>query len=165
MKKLKQRLLGAFAVVALAIGLCTNTAMADPGGGQVTLTQNILINSPPPDVGTIANLDTSPPTASVADNLSLMVTANASPQNQTVAANAQENPSVANGLAITGNSTISADAETITERAALGPESALTVNEIIVSTDQASFNEGRICHGTELATSSLTISVTSSTTG
>lgn len=105
------------------------------------------------------NLDTSPPTASVAVN-NPSATVNASPQNQTVVANQNSNVNAnitpAAAANVNGNGTlVSNEPAIVNERTALGPESALTRDEIIVSIEQTLANERMDCSGTELATSSL----------
>lgn len=119
-KKNRQRLIGALAVMAfvvLAFGLVNSTALADPGGGQVVAIQKANIVTSPPSALAPSDvaIDASPPAASVVNSngpntSSATATINASPT--TTAANQTISTATVAGQAIT--TTINSNAGTVT---------------------------------------------------
>lgn len=141
--------LGAFAViafVALAFGLCsTNTALADPGGGQVVISQDLTINSPPATdtANTAIALDTSPPAALVVNNNANTGTMaiDTSPPNTTTANNNTITATTATTVTL---NTCANELALTNERACFGTESVIaTANQTLTNaTAQVANTEG-----------------------
>ncbi len=153
MNKIKWRLSGAFvaiAFLALAFGL-ESPALADPGGGQTTLTENSLLIPAPPPLAKIVPATAfnivSPPTALVADNSNANINSNVSPSFASVNSKDAENiKATSSPAAILENAnTASRNGPTLNS---VGINSLATVNTLLPAPTKG------VCSGTELATAS-----------